>query len=295
MDLSFAINQISNNYVAIAGLGLDTYLFTLCSLDKLDVSYSPYFSLNGEFHKQECSIDLTQKAKIKQKQANLLLLQIISGLEVSLIQACIVTKFIEKHLEQPLSNDELENHDREYLKKPWGELWRSLEKSFLLKDLSEDNDFKKYFTEIKNHAEKLYKSRNALMHRGGVVAEQDIYPKNAESLEISYRKLTFSLQGTETGKSYNLQEMIANKTPTPEPCNPVARQEIIRAAKQFKVGDQINFADQDLNSIYVTFQEFTGVLQSLITTIIVTLNTNITTLNFIQIIINSKKPNKSIL
>jgi hypothetical protein len=202
LDLSFAINRISNNYVAIAGLGLDTYLFTLCSLDKLDISYSPFFSLNGGVNKQECSIDLTQKAKIK--QANLLLLQIISGLEV------------------------------------------------------------------------------ALMHRGGIVAEQDIYPKNAESLEISYRKLTFSLQGTETGKSYNLQEMIANKTPTPEPCNPVASPEIIRAAKEFKIGDQINFEDQDLNSIYVTFQMFTVVLQSRITTIITTLNTNITTLNFIQ-------------
>jgi hypothetical protein len=203
LDLSFAINQISNNYVAIAGLGLDTYLFTLCSLDKLDVSYSPSFSLNGEVSKQEYSIDLTQKAKLKQRQANLLLLQIISGLEV------------------------------------------------------------------------------ALMHRGGIVAEQD-YPKEAESLEISYRKLTFSLQGTETGKSYNLQEMIANKTPTPEPWNPVASPEIIRAAKEFKIGDQINFEDQDLNSIYVTFQMFTVVLQSRITTIITTLNTNITTLNFIQ-------------
>jgi hypothetical protein len=74
----------------------------------------------------------------------------------------------------------------------------------------------------------------------------------------------------------------------------MAQNEII-AAKQFKIGDQINFEDQDLNSIYVTFQEFTGVLQSLITTIIATLNTNITTLNFIQIIATSKKPNESIL
>jgi hypothetical protein len=236
-------------------------------MDKLDVSYSPYFSLNGEFHKQECSIDLTQKARIKQKQANLLLLQIISGLEVALMQASLVTGFITKRLQspKPLSNDELENHDREYLKKPWGELWRSLEKSFLLKDLNEDNDFKKYFTEIKNHAEKLYKSRNALMHRGGVVAKQDIYPKNAESLEISYRKLIFSLQGTETDQSYNLQEMIANGTPISGPFNIMVKPETI-IAKQFKVGDQINFEDQDLNCIYLTFQEFTGVLQSRITT-----------------------------
>ncbi len=281
MDLSFAINRISNNYVAIASLGFDTYLFTLCSLDKLDVSYSPFFSLNGEVNKQECSIDLTKKAEIKQRQANLLLLQIISGLEVALMQACIVTKFIEKHLEKPLSNDELENHDREYLKKPWGELWRSLEKSFLLKDLSEDDNFKKYFTEIKNHAEKLYKSRNALMHRGGIVAEQDIYPKNAESLEISYRKLIFSSQGTETGQSYNLQEMIANGTPISGPFNIMVKPETI-TAKEFKIGDQINFEDQDLNSIYETFQMFTVVLQSRVTTII-------TTLNFIQIIATSKK------
>ena len=286
MDLSFAINRISNNYVAIAGLGLDTYLFTLCSLDKLDVSYSPFFSLNGEVNKQECSIDLTKKADIKQRQANLLLLQIISGLEISLIQACIVTKFIEKHLEKPLSNDEIEKNDKEYLKKPWRQLWETLENSFLLKDLSEDDNFKKYFTEIKNHAEKLYKSRNALMHRGGIVAEQD-YPKEAESLEISYRKLTFSLQGTLNGQSYNLQKMIANKTPISEPFNVMAQNEII-AAKQFKIGDQINFEDQDLNSIYVTFLEFTVVLQSRITTII-------TTLNFIQIIATSKKPNESIL
>lgn len=283
MDLSFAINQISNNYVAIAGLGLDTYLFTLCSLDKLDVSYSPFFSLNGEFHKQECSIDLTKKADIKQRQANLLLLQIISGLEISLIQACIVTKLIEKHLEKPLSNDEIEKHKKEYLKKPWGQLWETLENSFLLKDLSEDEDF----TEIKNHADKLYKSRNALMHRGGVVAEQDIYPKNAESLEISYRKLIFSLQCTETDQSYNLQEMIANGTPISGPFNIMVKPETI-IAKQFKIGDQINFEDQDLHCIYLTFQEFTVVLQSRITTII-------TTLNFIQIIINSKKPNESIL
>ncbi len=260
MDLNFEINKIHHNYLDIAGLGLDTYLFTLCSLDKLDVSYSPSFSLNGEVRKQEYSIDLTHKAKLKQRQANLLLLQIISGLEVSLIQACIVTKFIEKHLEKPLSNDELENHDKEYLKKPWRQLWETLENSFLLKDLSEDEDFKKYFTEIKNHAEKLYKSRNALIHRGGIVAEQD-YPKEAESLEISYRKLTFSLQGTLNGQSYNLQKMIANKTPISEPFNVLAQNEII-AAKQFKISDQINFEDQDLNSIYVTFQEFTVVLQS---------------------------------
>ena len=238
--------------------------------------------MNGEFHKQECSIDLTKKADIKQRQANLLLLQIISGLEVSLIQACIVTKLIEKHLEKPLSNDEIEKHKKEYLKKPWGQLWETLENSFLLKDLSEDEDFKKYFTEIKNHADKLYKSRNALMHRGGVVAEQDIYPKNAESLEISYRKLFLSLQGTETGKSYNPQKMIANKTSPPEPFIPTTRQETIRAAKQFKVDDQINFEDQDLICIYSTFYEFTVILQSRITTII-------TTLNFVQIIINSSK------
>ncbi len=243
--------------------------------------------MNGEFHKQECSIDLTKKADIKQRQANLLLLQIISGLEVSLIQACIVTKLIEKHLEKPLSNDEIEKHKKEYLKKPWGQLWETLENSFLLKDLSEDEDFKKYFTEIKNHADKLYKSRNALMHRGGVVAEQDIYPKNAESLEISYRKLIFSLQCTETDQSYNLQEMIANGTPISGPFNIMVKPETI-IAKQFKVGDQINFEDQDLHCIYLTFQEFTVVLQSRITTII-------TTLNFIQIIINSKKPNESIL
>jgi hypothetical protein len=263
-------------------------------MDKLDVSYSPYFSLNGEFHKQECSIDLTQKARIKQKQANLLLLQIISGLEVSLIQACIVTKFIEKHLGKPLSNDEIMNHDKEYLHKKMGQLWKTLENSFLLKDLSEDEDFKKYFTEIKNHADKLYKSRNALMHRGGVVAEQDIYPKNAESLEISYRKLIFSLQGTLNGQSYNLQKMIANKTPISEPFNVMAQNKII-TAKEFKIGDQINFEDQDLICIYSTFQVFTEVLHSRITTIITTLNTNITTLNFIQIIINSKKLNESIL
>jgi hypothetical protein len=132
------------------------------------------------------------------------------------------------------------------------------------------------------------------MHRGGVVAEQDIYPKNAESLEISYRKLIFSLQGTLNGQSYNLQKMIANKTPISEPFNVMAQNEII-TAKEFKIGDQINFEDQDLICIYSTFQVFTEVLHSRITTIITTLNTNITTLNFIQIIINSKKLNESIL
>jgi hypothetical protein len=125
------------------------------------------------------------------------------------------------------------------------------------------------------------------MHRGGVVAEQDIYPKNAESLEISYRKLIFSSQGTETGQSYNLQEMIANGTPFSGPFNIMVKHETI-TAKEFKIGDQINFEDQDLNSIYVTFLMFTVILQNRITTII-------TTLDFIQIIINSKKLNESIL
>ena len=273
---------INNHYSAIAGVGLHAYLFTLCSLDKLDVSYDSHFSLNYEFLKQEYPIDADQKNKLKQRQANLLLLQIISGLEVGLIQASILARLIEKHNDKPLSNDEIDNHDKEYLKKSWGELWKTLENSFLLKDLSEDEDFKKYFTEIKNHAEKLYKCRHALMHRGGRVAEQDMYPKNAESLEISYRKLFLSLQGTETGKSYNPQKMIANKTSPPEPFIPTTRQETIRAAKQFKVDDQINFEDQDLICIYSTFYEFTVILQSCITTII-------TTLNFVQIIINSSK------
>lgn len=75
--------------------------------------------------------------------------------------------------------------------------------------------------------------------------------------------------------------MIANGTPISGPFNIMVKPETI-TAKEFKIGDQINFEDQDLNSIYETFQMFTVVLQSRVTTII-------TTLNFIQIIATSKK------
>ena len=140
------------------------------------------------------------------------------------------------------------------------QLWKTLENSFLLKDLSEDDNFKRYFTEIRGHAEKLYKTRNALMHRGGIVAKQD-YPKDTESLKISYRKPTVSLLGALTGQSYNLKEIAAKKILVAEPCDVMVKPETI-TAKEFKIGDQINFEDQYLNSIYVTFQVFTEVLQS---------------------------------
>lgn len=288
MDLRFAINQISHNYVAIAGLGLHTYLFTLCSLDKLDVSYDSRCSLNYEFHKQEYSLSTDDKNRLRQGQANLLLLQIISGLEVALIQASKLASLIEKQLQsqKPLSGDEIDNHHQEYLKKTMEQLWKTLENSFLLKDLSEDNNFKRYFTEIRGHAEKLYKARNALMYRGGIIAKQD-YPKDTESLKISYHKLTVSLLGALTGQSYNLQEIAAKKILVAEPCDVMFKPETI-TAKEFKIGDQINFEDQDLICIYSTFHDFTIFLQNRITAII-------TTLDFIQIIINSTKPNESIL
>jgi len=114
-----------------------------------------------------------------------------------------------------------------------------------------------YIDEIFRHANNLYKCRNALLHRGGRVAQQDIL-KGQEHLEISYRKKEFYLESIKSGDSRPLQ---IGSVITEE--SQVVMNHTTLVACQFKVDEQIKFeTDDDFVHIYLTFADFIAFLET---------------------------------
>lgn len=146
------MQRISINYSIIAGRALDNYLFNLCALEKLDITYESSYNLqDNRLLKREIPLNPDQKLQMKLRQGELLLLQIISGLEVSLSQGYLLINVIEKFLTKEITPDEIQAIEVECLKKPWTELWSGVKGFF---EKISDTAACTYIEEMQGHASK---------------------------------------------------------------------------------------------------------------------------------------------